>query len=676
MTRTRGGPTTGPWGSRGRLSAALVVALLGISDVAVSQPRIVGGGPAPEGAYPWLATLLNPSISDTKEAAFCGGVLVAQDWVLTAAHCVFSLPNIVRPEDIQLALGLGRLDTKVTRMSVQGVYLHPEHDPTTLAFDLALLQLTENADAEPIAVVSDLVQGDRVLALGFGATSEGGYTSSELRQVELDLLDAWSCSLVRQSVGLGAADASTLCAGVPEGGADTCSGDSGGPLLALGASGPELLGITSYGIGCGRAGIPGIYSRVAALPQVGDWLSACTTGGRCSTLEEVPCSDGERIALGAACDGQVDCADGADESPFTCPFLCEDGDSIPGSYLCDYYPDCSGGEDESEAYCGSWFCLDGTHTSRAFVCDGHDDCAGGSDEDPRLCALDLVCDGGTRVRPGERCDGRRACFDREDESECAELVALQAARSSECPEGYWLSAGVDIDRDGELDEFEYQQRELLCTASRGVLVETDAVAPGKLCAAGGTWVRVGTDEDGDGQLASEEIESELPVCDGLSADAWRAEPLPVGDEDCPAGGWLLVSTTPGDDGGAGVLFRLCNPEPDAGVSPRSSDAGTHGPWLVRTERVPAHASCRGGGAIVLGGVDQDGDGHLQLTEVESETVICDGVAQDAGCDCSAVAAGGRLTPRTLRGGMGRVPWCVAMAFLAMARVKRRHGGCS
>src|SRR5690606_24208853 len=119
------------------------------------------------------------------------------------------------------------------RFRVDAIYIHPSFDPVSLGSDLALLHLQEPALAVPLTVAAALPEPlSPVLALGWGVPSETGSVVDELRQVELELLDEWTCALALDAAGGGWVDGSMLCAGQPEGGADTCYGDSGGPLVA------------------------------------------------------------------------------------------------------------------------------------------------------------------------------------------------------------------------------------------------------------------------------------------------------------------------------------------------------------------------------------------------------------------------------------------------------------
>ena len=117
----------------------------------INKPtKIVGGQESEENEYPWMA-----AISDPQESQFCGGTLIASQWVLTAAHCMFKDAEGTQPqtaEDIRVVLGEhdlldsfeSKIPTKVVR--VAQIINHPSYAPTTSDNDIALLKLSESAD--------------------------------------------------------------------------------------------------------------------------------------------------------------------------------------------------------------------------------------------------------------------------------------------------------------------------------------------------------------------------------------------------------------------------------------------------------------------------------------------------------------------------------------------------
>jgi secreted trypsin-like serine protease len=231
----------------------------------VVAPEIVGGRVSPRNAYPWMSALY---LDGTK--FHCGAVLVAPSWALTAAHCA-------SPHDTsRLSLLIGQSDRAGGSggewRKVTAVKRHPKYvrDPGGApAYDVALLELDSPSTKPPLPIASsrrrNLWRPDsRVRALGWGTTSEKKHARvTKLREV--DLVVQWD-SWMSRAYGTRFSATTMVGAGPWKGGRDTCSGDSGGPLVAASGRSWWLVGLTSWGDGCARAGKPGVYARVAADP--------------------------------------------------------------------------------------------------------------------------------------------------------------------------------------------------------------------------------------------------------------------------------------------------------------------------------------------------------------------------------------------------------------------------
>ena len=246
---------------------------------------MIGGKPAPAGAWPFAAALIDAATSDTLAGEICGAVVVGPREVLTAAHCV-SPDGSVRPRKRALDVVAGRLRLKgagPARVHVVSVRVHPSFNADSLANDLALLEL-----ASPVTGAARLDDGTAgavgigAVALGWGSTTAaavGDYPDA-LRQTAIGVESDAACS---QVYGAGYDAVTMLCAGVPQGGRDTCEGDSGGPLVAGAPGSGIVIGITSFGGACGQAGAPGAYVR--AVVAAG-WLAtgATTSADRSAVL--------------------------------------------------------------------------------------------------------------------------------------------------------------------------------------------------------------------------------------------------------------------------------------------------------------------------------------------------------------------------------------------------------
>jgi Trypsin len=220
------------------------------------EPQIVGGTVASAGEYPWMAQM------QYRGRFSCGGSLVARSWVLTAAHCV----NGRAASDLTIILGDHRRSvaegTEQT-IAVSSVVVHPSYNPSTFNNDLALLQLaspaTLNARVGLVEFGALPLAGTLLRVIGWGTTTEGGSTSDVLRKVDVPRVSSVDCNAAYP----GQITGSMFCGGLPEGMKDSCQGDSGGPIFL--PSSRRLVGLVSWGTGCARPGLYGVYTNLSSF---------------------------------------------------------------------------------------------------------------------------------------------------------------------------------------------------------------------------------------------------------------------------------------------------------------------------------------------------------------------------------------------------------------------------
>jgi secreted trypsin-like serine protease len=243
--------------------------------------RIVNGEPVPPGLLPWQVSLF--VVGRTPSTGhFCGGSLIDPHWVLTAAHCVDEGATFNIYGGAVLLSGGG------VSYPVTGVIIHQGWNPDTSDNDIALVRLGEPmvhsrstrgaTAATPVSLAPptgarQFSQGSQVVVSGWGVTEEGGTTApDQLMMARVSLLDQHECNVALE----GAVTGNMVCAGRPDDDdqhrVDSCQGDSGGPLVAPnGSGGYYLYGIVSWGVGCARPGLPGVYTRVA---NYANWIAA------------------------------------------------------------------------------------------------------------------------------------------------------------------------------------------------------------------------------------------------------------------------------------------------------------------------------------------------------------------------------------------------------------------
>ncbi|XP_055637782.1 serine protease snake-like isoform X1 [Toxorhynchites rutilus septentrionalis] len=234
---------------------------------------VVGGQASKPEEFPHMA-VLGIREEDGTIRFKCGGSLISDRFVLTAGHCVTmrsETPNLVRLGDYNLystADGTTGVD-----FEIEQIVWHPQFKPSRSRYnDIALIQLSRAVDfgsaIRPACLWSSSeLNVTKAVAIGYGATGYAGTGSDVLMKVGLDMLPNERCF----EMYLGARKLnrsivqSQLCAHSPEGGKDTCQGDSGGPLQIT-LPGHRclyyLIGVTSFGWGCGSAGTAGVYTRV------------------------------------------------------------------------------------------------------------------------------------------------------------------------------------------------------------------------------------------------------------------------------------------------------------------------------------------------------------------------------------------------------------------------------
>lgn len=240
-------------------------------------PRIIGGTATNPSDYPWAVALLRSNISDGFNAQFCGGTLIADRWILTAAHCV---DNFSSASEIEVAIGISNLNeiSNADRLAINTIFVHPDYNVYSQDNDIALLELTTPSSDATLSIADNtltdtITPGELMTVIGWGTTSSTTFSYPNLLQeVDVPLFDFASCNDIYAS----ALTSNMLCAGFAEGGKDTCQGDSGGPMLYFntGDSTYYQTGITSFGNGCAEPDNPGVYTRAANYI---DWINATTS---------------------------------------------------------------------------------------------------------------------------------------------------------------------------------------------------------------------------------------------------------------------------------------------------------------------------------------------------------------------------------------------------------------
>ena len=225
--------------------------------------KIVGGRPASN--HPWIAGIVDRSTG--ASLPYCGGVLINDRYVMTAAHCLTQFT----PQDVMILLGArGNLSSLF-----QGEFYAVEKfipDPRYSSidrhqlYDFGLIKLDRqvkfDANITPVCLPGRNFKGDKfdsLLVAGWGRVSENGPRSPVLLETEIIEMPLSEC---QKLLGTKKITEGHICAGDDK--RDACSGDSGGPLLTTDKSTGRVytVGVTSWGVECAHSKYPGVFSKV------------------------------------------------------------------------------------------------------------------------------------------------------------------------------------------------------------------------------------------------------------------------------------------------------------------------------------------------------------------------------------------------------------------------------
>lgn len=276
--------------------------------------RVFGGRPAQDGAWPAQVSLHFANIPDLSseslfQSQFCGGTMITNQWVLTAAHCVVGQDgSTAAPESVLVRGHSNALDRGVV-YSLEKVISHPGYDPVVIDNDIALLKLSQPVRNDgtigtiPLITANSALPEGPAMVVGWGMMEDGKFPANlmetDIRVVSNATCNAGMAEQTRRDfggflLGMGRAnripmqvleqafmllttnlgDALTenmICAGIPSGRQTSCNGDSGGPLMMQDTAGNWVqVGIVSWGrepLGatrsCGHQDLYAVYTRVS-----------------------------------------------------------------------------------------------------------------------------------------------------------------------------------------------------------------------------------------------------------------------------------------------------------------------------------------------------------------------------------------------------------------------------
>ncbi|XP_030332512.1 coagulation factor X-like [Strigops habroptila] len=231
------------------------------SNTQYVNTRIVGGDECLLGECPWQAVLLNEEGEE-----FCGGTILNENFILTAAHCMN------QSKEIKVVVGevdREKKEQSETMHTVDKIFVHSKYVVETYDNDIALIKLKEPIMFSEYIIAACLPEADFAnevlmsqksgMVSGFGREFEGGRLSKKLKVLEVPYVDRNTC---KQSTNFAITE-NMFCAGYETEQKDACQGDSGGPHVTRYKDTYFVTGIVSWGEGCAKKGKYGVYTKLS-----------------------------------------------------------------------------------------------------------------------------------------------------------------------------------------------------------------------------------------------------------------------------------------------------------------------------------------------------------------------------------------------------------------------------
>mmetsp|Transcript_10713 Transcript_10713/g.21325 ORF Transcript_10713/g.21325 Transcript_10713/m.21325 type:complete len:326 (-) Transcript_10713:93-1070(-) len=210
--------------------------------------RIIGGTFATKGQFNYVAQF--------SRGSACGGMLIAPNIILTAAHCKGGFKSAY--------LGFYDYNSPYGReeIMIEDEIIHPDFNKDTFYADYMIVVLEKNSIYKPVCITNRqfLSQRDWIVTLGFGFLSPGGSLANKMHKVSVQYINNQECA-GKYSKHNKQISNNMLCADSSNIGRDACQGDSGGPIIKATNRGHVAVGVVSWGIGCAQ--LPGVYSRIS-----------------------------------------------------------------------------------------------------------------------------------------------------------------------------------------------------------------------------------------------------------------------------------------------------------------------------------------------------------------------------------------------------------------------------